>query len=182
MSAANTGVVRLHNRPGDQTLQWQGACKAQRATGSGKGLCLFIFEGNFSGYDGPFTNTLTDTLVFDLQPSDIPCNRVICVISCQTSTRAPAFTPSQCFLIAMARRLQEQFYNPSVARNFFPETYESCFLWLPTICNPCVPMRFPQANASYLPWLGACKSNSEIQVCPAIPAKKRVNVHSEFLK
>ena len=30
------GVVRLHNRPGDQTQQSQGACKPQRATGSGK--------------------------------------------------------------------------------------------------------------------------------------------------
>ena len=30
------GVVRLHNRPGDQTQQSQRACKPQRATGSGK--------------------------------------------------------------------------------------------------------------------------------------------------
>ena len=99
------GVVRLHNRPGDQTHRSQGACKPQRATGSGKRLCVFKFEGNFPVYDGPLTDTLTDTLPIDLQPSATPCNRVIYVISCQTSTRAPAFTPSQCFLIAMARRL-----------------------------------------------------------------------------
>ena len=30
------GVVRLHNRPGDQTQQSQEACKPQRATGSSK--------------------------------------------------------------------------------------------------------------------------------------------------
>ena len=72
--------------------------------------------------------------------------------------------------------------KPLCALAFTRNIYDSCFLWLPTICNPCAPLRFHQANASYLPWLGACRSNSEIQVCPAIPAKKRVNVHSEFLK
>ena len=61
------GVVRLHNRPGDQTNSHRGLANRRELPVAAKGYVYLIFEGNFSGYDGLFTDTLTDTLPIPYQ-------------------------------------------------------------------------------------------------------------------